>query len=232
MRIAPAAGFDELPQPSAVPPPAFTTLAAAAAGGLQHCTRGVQLRVSDDRLIGLDTQPLFAASVLEEIARWEAPPSALAAPAVAAASDAKAGGVPLEGALELAQLQLAVLLLTACNRVLVLCDGLCDRRTWELVLTAEMLARGVPDPTPPPAPVAGGTAGGGAGGAPGGASQQAAGAAAGGRPRQAPAAEHLAEVVFVHVQLPGAAPPTAAQLQALEARLDTFFASSRLRRPG
>lgn len=169
------------------PTPAFPVCAAAAAG--RHCTRGVGLRVSSDRVIGLDTQPLFSASVLEDVATgWSQPPPALAAPALAAAGDAKAAAVPFEGAQALMQLQLAALLLSTCERVLVLCDGWEDRRTWELLATAEMLCRGIPDPSlPPPSPQ---PAAAGAGGA------QAQGAAAAGaqQPRQAPPQEHLAEV--------------------------------------
>ncbi|KAL4447663.1 hypothetical protein ABPG75_004882 [Micractinium tetrahymenae] len=235
--------------------PGFPLARPAAASllpPLQHCTHGIQLRASPDRLIGLDTQPLFSASVLEEMSSggWQQPPPALAAPAVAAAGDAKAPAVPFEGVQTLAELQLAVFLLTACHRLLVLCDGEEDRRTWELLLAAEMLARGVPDPSLPPQGTAGpaGTAGAAAGSTGGGqhlhsqqsaaaaaAQQQAAAAAARGR-QAPPAAEHLAEVVLVHVQRPGgiggSQPPTAAQLEALEARLAAFFGSSRLCQPG
>lgn len=219
---------------------------------LQHCTRGIQLRASTERLIGLDTQPLFSASVLEEMSGggWQQPPAALAAPAVAAAGDAKAPAVPFEGVQALAELQLTVLLLSACHRLLVLCDGEEDRRTWELLLAAEMLARGLPDPSlPPPATAGAGSAAGMASGSgsSGGqqshalqasastsAAQQAAGVAS--KPRQSTvAAEHVAEVVFVHVQRPGgmagSQAPTAAQLEALEGRLAAFLGTSRLCHP-
>lgn len=192
----------------------------------QHCTRGITLRVSADRQVALDTQPLFSASVLADmVARWEQqPPAALAAPAVAAAGEGKAAAVPYEGVQALAQLQLAVLLLSTCHRVLVFCEGVGDgaRCTWDFMLTAEMLARGIPDPSLPPrdpqqpATVAAGAA-----------------AAAGAQPaRQAPPQEHLAEVVLVHVVAAGSGEPSAAQLQLLDRQLDAFFASSRLRRPG
>jgi protein SMG9 len=197
------------------------------------------LSASPDRLLALDTQPLFSASVLADMAScWKAPPAALAAPAVAAAGEGKAAAVPYEGVQALAQLQLAVLLLSACHRVLVFCDGWADRRTWEFLQTAEMLARGVPDPSLPPreqqpqqapatpaAGASGGAAAAGAGVGAGGAAQAAAA-------RQVPPPqEHLAEVVLVHV-LSEAAQPTPAQLQQLERRLDAFFTGSRLRRPG
>lgn len=224
---------------------------AALLPPLQHCTRGIQLRASPEHLIGLDTQPLFSASVLEEMSGggWQQAPPALAALALAAAGDAKAPAVPFEGVQALAELQLAVFLLSACHRLLVLCDGEEDWRTWELMLAAEMLARGVPDPSSLPQGAAAAThagvapGSGSAGGqhtrqqqaaAPASAQQQAAGAAA--RPRQAAAAtEHLAEVVFVHVQRPGGissgCAPTAAQLEGLEARLAAFLGSSRLCQP-
>lgn len=100
-----------LPAAGPHPSPAFPTAAAAAVAAGRHCTRGLGLRVGTGRLIGLDAQPLFSASVLEDMmAGWmDQPPSALAAPAVAAASEAKAPAVPYEGVHALAQLQLAVL---------------------------------------------------------------------------------------------------------------------------
>lgn len=320
------------PLPGAGPHPctAFPTAAAAAVAAGQHCTRGLGLRVGTSRMIGLDAQPLFSASVLERMASvWaDQPPPALAAPAAAAASDAKAPAVPYEGVQALAQLQLAVLvsrccpprslhcgpatthgrnetpmcwrrraalpscvplavqqseaataepllsrlrpanrlqLLSVCNRLLVFADGLEDRRTWEFLATAEMLARGeseplrkgrssrrqgwckgcpasapmhplaqrtgwrcltciaaplhctpagIPDPSLPPREQP-----------PAAAAQQA-------QQRQAPPQEHLAEVVLVHVLPAGQGPPTAAQLQALQQRLDAYFAGSRLCHPG
>ncbi|KAI7837555.1 hypothetical protein COHA_008570 [Chlorella ohadii] len=208
-----------LPAAGPHPSPAFPTAAAAAVAAGRHCTRGLGLRVGTGRLIGLDAQPLFSASELEDMmAGWmDQPPSALAAPAVAAASEAKAPAVPYEGVHALAQLQLAVLLLSACHRLLVFADGLEDSRTWEFLATAEMLARGVPDPSLPPREQ------------PAAAAQQAQHQPA---QRQPPPQEHLAEVVVVHVLPAGQGPPTAAQLQALEERLDAFFAGSRLCRPG
>ncbi|PRW60682.1 SMG9-like [Chlorella sorokiniana] len=209
------------PLPAAGPhsSPAFPTAAAAAVAAGRHCTRGLGLRVGAGRLIGLDAQPLFSASVLEDMmATWlDQPPPALAAPAVAAASEAKAPAVPYEGVQALAQLQLAVLLLSACHRLLVFGDGLEDSRTWEFLATAEMLTRGVPDPSLPPREQ------------PPSAAQQAQQQPA---QRQPPAQEHLAEVVLVHMLPAGQGPPTAAQLQGLERRLDALFAGSRLCRPG
>lgn len=217
-------GFDgALPAAAPLPLPAFPTAAAAATAPGRHCTRGLVLRVGAGRLIGLDAQPLFSASVLEEmLSTWDQPPPALAAPAVAAASDAKAPAVPFEGVAALAQLQLAVLLLSACHRLLVFCDGWADRRPWELIVAAEMLSRGIPDPSQPPSitqPGAAAAAGGG---------QQAASPPV----RQAPPQEHLAEVVLVHVLPEGHPPPTLAQLQQLEQQVEAYFAGSRLRRTG
>jgi hypothetical protein len=185
--------------------------------------------------------------VLEDIVGWERPPAALAAPAVAAAGEARAAAVPFEGAQALEQLQLAVLLLTACQRVLVFCGGggadggecggECCQRTWEFLLAAEMLARGIPDPSLPPRdPQQQGAAAKAAGGA----STAAAAASATGqqqgqaaRQEAPPVQEHLAEVVLLHVLPAGTSGgPTALQLQRLEQRLDAFFSSSRLRRPG
>lgn len=212
------------------PSPAFPTAASAAAAAGRHCTRGLALRVGAGRLVGLDSQPLFSASVLEDMASaWDQPPPPLAAPAAAAASDAKAAAIPFEGVQRLSELQLAVLLLSTCHRLLVFCDGLADYRTYELLAAAEMLARGVPDPSLPPRDPAPAAAGGGGSGAAPAAAQQ--------LQRQGPPPqEHLAEVVLVHV-LPAAPAgagcvPSAAQLEALEARVDAYFQGSRLRRPG
>lgn len=100
-----------LPAAGPHPSPAFPTAASAALAAGRHCTHGLGLRVGTGRLIGLDAQPLFSASVLEDMmASWpDQPPPALAAPAVAAASEAKAPAVPHEGVQALAQMQLAVL---------------------------------------------------------------------------------------------------------------------------
>lgn len=225
------AGFcGELPAAAPAPTPAFPVWR----GGAAHCTQGVTLGVSSDRMLALDAQPLFSISVLADMAtNWDSPPAALAAPAVAAAGEGKASAVPFEGVQLLAQLQLAVLLLSTCHRVLVFCDGWHDLRTWELLQTAEMLARGIPDPSlPAPAtqqsaqiPAAAGVAAGAAAAATAPASQSA---------RQAPQQEHLAEVVLVHV-VPGdgsGGAPSEAQLLLLERQVDCFFANSRLRRPG
>ena len=70
-----------------------------------------------DRQVGLDTQPLFAPSVLLELAAAPAPPAALAAPALAAAAAARAAAVPFEGVQEIQQLATAAFLLSACHLV-------------------------------------------------------------------------------------------------------------------
>ena len=132
-----------LPAAGPHPSPAFPTAAATAVAAGRHCTRGLTLRVGSGRLIGLDAQPLFSASVLEDMmATWlDQPPPALAAPAVAAASEAKAPAVPYEGVQALAQLQLAVLV-----SVSSMCRGSLNGCCLCAGTVGHALRRGLPPP--------------------------------------------------------------------------------------
>lgn len=117
----------------------------------RHCSVGVELRVSVERLILLDTQPVFSASVLADLMR---PDGSSAVPALAGEA------MSAELAHELMGLQIGLLLCSVCHVVLLVTEGLHDFSLLRLVQTVEMLKQGIPDPSLPP-PGTSGSAGGG-----------------------------------------------------------------------
>ncbi|KAJ7515037.1 hypothetical protein O6H91_23G069000 [Diphasiastrum complanatum] len=104
----------------------------------RHCTTGIELRVSAERFILLDTQPVFSASVLTDAMR----PDGSSAVSVL-------GGDTLSAELahELMALQLGVFLSSVCHVLLVVTEGLHDISLWRLMQTVEMLKQGIPDPS-------------------------------------------------------------------------------------
>ncbi|KAK9842440.1 hypothetical protein WJX81_000340 [Elliptochloris bilobata] len=130
----------------AQPEPPFAEGAPGSSGAaqLQPCTTGVDIRVSHDGMIGLDLAPVASPGVLLALLRSPAPPAGLvpaAALLVEATGSGGGGGgtVAAEALQELMALQQAAWLLRVCH------VGADDARTWRLLETAEMLARGLPD---------------------------------------------------------------------------------------
>eukprot|EP00898_Chlorokybus_atmophyticus_P003158 jgi/Chlat1/3843/Chrsp26S03976 len=116
-------------------PPPFPTSTQEAVVRAQHTTTGVDLRVTPDSCILLDTQPVMSASVLSDLLRLDTLPSE---------------AVSAENAQEIMALQvtvvkLAVFLLSTCHAVLFVSQGLEDKSLWRFMKTVEMLMLNVPD---------------------------------------------------------------------------------------
>ncbi|KAF3790739.1 Smg9 protein [Nymphaea thermarum] len=110
----------------------------------RHCTVGIELRVTSERLILLDTQPVFSPSVLAEMMR----PDGSSAVTVLTGESLSA-----EMAHELMNIQLGVFLASICNVLLVVSEGLDDVKMWHLMLTVDLLKQGIPDPSMMPSAI-------------------------------------------------------------------------------
>ncbi|CAN6486509.1 unnamed protein product [Victoria cruziana] len=104
----------------------------------RHCTVGIELRITSERLILLDTQPVFSPSVLAEMIR----PDGSSALSVLTGESLSA-----EMAHELMNIQLGIFLTSVCNILLVVSEGLHDVKMWHLMLTVDLLKQGLPDPS-------------------------------------------------------------------------------------
>ncbi|XP_078173728.1 uncharacterized protein LOC144567460 isoform X2 [Carex rostrata] len=104
----------------------------------KHCSAGIELRVSNERMILLDTQPVFSPTVLTDMIK---PDGSSAIPVLS--------GEPLSAELahELMGIQLAVFLASVCNIVLVVSEGINDFSLWQLMLTVDLLKHNIPDPS-------------------------------------------------------------------------------------
>lgn len=104
----------------------------------RHCSVGIELRMSVERFILLDTQPVFSASVLAEMMRPDG-----------SSSISVLSGEPLSAELahELMGIQLGVFLASVCHVLLLVTEGLHDNSLWRLMLTVDMLKQGIPDPS-------------------------------------------------------------------------------------
>lgn len=96
-----------------------------------HQTSGIDLHVTPERLILLDTQPLFSPSVLLELQKREAslPPDVQTH----------------ENLFELYSLRVAMLLLSSCHVVICTQDARCDPLALRTLRTAHMLRHRMPD---------------------------------------------------------------------------------------
>ncbi|KAL1320720.1 hypothetical protein HN51_065423 [Arachis hypogaea] len=130
-------GFDST-SPGMLPP--FSTQSEETRAMARHCSTGIEPRVSSERIILLDTQPVFSASVLAEMMR----PDGSSTISVITGESLSA-----ELAHEIMNIQLAVLLASICHVVLVVSDGVHDDSMWHLTLTADLLKHGIPDPSLP-----------------------------------------------------------------------------------
>ncbi|KAI5055022.1 hypothetical protein GOP47_0030167 [Adiantum capillus-veneris] len=128
-------GFDAN-SPGVLPP--FSVLSDESKAMARHCSVGVELRMSAERFILLDTQPLFSASVLTDLMR----PDGSSSISVLAGES-----LPAELAHEMMGIQLGVFLASVCHVLLLVAEGLHDISLWRLMLTVEMLKQGIPDPT-------------------------------------------------------------------------------------
>lgn len=120
--------------------PAFSILSDEVRSMARHCTLGIEPRISSERIILLDTQPVFSPSVLAETMR----PDGSSTVSVISGESLSA-----ELAHELMSIQLGILLASICNIVLVISEGVHDLNMWHLMLTVDLLKHGLPDPSSP-----------------------------------------------------------------------------------
>ncbi|XP_039139586.1 protein SMG9-like [Dioscorea cayenensis subsp. rotundata] len=104
----------------------------------RHCTMGMELRVSAERLILIDSQPVFSPSVLLDMMK---PDGLSTIPVLNGES------LPADLAHELIGIQLGVFLASVCNVLLVVSEGIHDYSMWKLMLTVDLLKHGLPDPS-------------------------------------------------------------------------------------
>lgn len=91
----------------------------------EHCTRGIDIFVTNHRLILLDVQPMLSASVMDHMIQFEKKfPSEYSS---------------TENALEIQSLQIAAFLLTVCHTVILVQDWFTDPNLLRFIQTAEML---------------------------------------------------------------------------------------------
>ncbi|XP_077525461.1 nonsense-mediated mRNA decay factor SMG9 isoform X1 [Amblyomma americanum] len=93
----------------------------------QHCTTGVDIYVTPERMVLLDTQPVLSASVMDHMIQFE--------------KKTPGGGDfhSLENAHVMQSLQMASFLMAVCHTVIVVQDWFTDPNFLRFVLTAEML---------------------------------------------------------------------------------------------
>eukprot|EP01130_Rhizamoeba_saxonica_P011622 TRINITY_DN4829_c1_g1_i1.p2 TRINITY_DN4829_c1_g1~~TRINITY_DN4829_c1_g1_i1.p2 ORF type:complete len:331 (+),score=68.92 TRINITY_DN4829_c1_g1_i1:445-1437(+) len=100
----------------------------------KHHTTGIDLKVTSERNILLDSQPLLSASILYDMYRTNHHlPNECSS---------------LENLLELESLQITLFMLSVCNVVVVVNDGnAVDMNMWKLLRTAIMIKNRIPDPS-------------------------------------------------------------------------------------
>ncbi|KAI8565243.1 hypothetical protein RHMOL_Rhmol03G0244000 [Rhododendron molle] len=133
-------GFDGT-SPGMLPP--FAIQSEETRAMAKHCTVGIEPRISAERIILLDTQPVFSPSVLAEIIRPDG---------TSTISVLSGDSLSAELAHELMSIQLGVFLASVCHIVLVVSEGVHDTNLWRLMLTVDLLKHGLPDPSSPAVP--------------------------------------------------------------------------------
>ncbi|KAK8970347.1 hypothetical protein KSP40_PGU008922 [Platanthera guangdongensis] len=128
-------GFDGS-SPGMLPP--FATQSDEIRAMAKHCTTGVELRISTERFILLDVQPLFSPSVLVDMMRPDG---------TSAISVLNGESLSADLAHELMGIQLGVFLASICNILFVVSEGIHDFSMWEHMLTVDMLKHNIPDPS-------------------------------------------------------------------------------------
>ncbi|KAJ9546186.1 hypothetical protein OSB04_025893, partial [Centaurea solstitialis] len=128
-------GFDGT-SPGMLPP--FPIEAVETKAMAKHCTVGIEPRITSERIILLDTQPVYSPSVLAEMIRPDG-----------SSTISVLGGEPLPAELahELMSIQLGVLLTSICHIILVVSEGVHDNNMWHLMATVDLLKHSIPDPS-------------------------------------------------------------------------------------
>ncbi|KAG8094095.1 hypothetical protein GUJ93_ZPchr0012g19963 [Zizania palustris] len=122
--------------PGMLPP--FATQTEEIKATAKHCTTGIDIRISNERVILLDTQAVFSPSILIDMMK---PDGSSAIPVLS--------GDPLSADLahEFMGIQLGVFLASVCNILLVVSEGINDLTMWDLMLTVDLLKHNIPDPS-------------------------------------------------------------------------------------
>ncbi|KAF7838734.1 protein SMG9-like [Senna tora] len=128
-------GFDSS-SPGMLPP--FSIESDDTRAMARHCSMGIEPRISSERIILLDTQPVFSTSVLAEMMR----PDGSSTVSVLSGESLSA-----EVAHELMGTQLAVLLASICHILLVVSEGVHGASMWQLMFTVDLLKHGISDPS-------------------------------------------------------------------------------------
>ncbi|PIN23503.1 hypothetical protein CDL12_03751 [Handroanthus impetiginosus] len=129
-------GFDPS-SPGMLPP--FGIESEETRATARHCTVGIEPRISSERIILLDTQPVYSPSVLAEMIR----PDGSSTVSVISGESLSA-----ELAHEMMSIQLGVLLASICHIIIVVSDGgVMDATMWDLMSTVDLLKHGIPDPS-------------------------------------------------------------------------------------
>ncbi|CAL9060751.1 uncharacterized protein LOC135643000 [Musa acuminata AAA Group] len=128
-------GFDGS-SPGMLPP--FATHSDETRAMAKHCTTAIELRVSAERLILLDAQPIFSPSILVDMMRPDGS---------SAISVLNGEALSADLAHELLGVQLGVFLASVCNVLLVVSEGIHEFNMWQLMLTVDLLKHGIPDPS-------------------------------------------------------------------------------------
>ncbi|CAI9302221.1 unnamed protein product [Lactuca saligna] len=128
-------GFDAT-SPGMLPPFPIESMETKAMS--RHCTVGIEPRITSERIILLDTQPVYSPSILSEMIR----PDGSSTISVLSGEP-----LPAELAHELMSIQLGVLLTSICHIVLVVSEGVHDNNMWRLMATVDLLKHSIPDPS-------------------------------------------------------------------------------------
>ncbi|KAL4557262.1 hypothetical protein LXL04_035435 [Taraxacum kok-saghyz] len=128
-------GFDAT-SPGTLPPFPIESMETKALA--KHCTVGIEPRITSERIILLDTQPVYSPSVLADMIRPDG-----------SSTISVLGGEPLPAELahELMSIQLGVLLTSICHIILVVSEGVHDNNMWRLMATVDLLKHSIPDPS-------------------------------------------------------------------------------------
>lgn len=97
-----------------------------------HCTNGVSVYITNERVILLDTQPVLSASVMDRIIQYE---------------KKLIGGqeyTSTENALQMQSLQVASFLMAVCHTIILVQDWFTDANLLRFVQSAEMLKPATP----------------------------------------------------------------------------------------
>ncbi|KAK3226011.1 hypothetical protein Dsin_005873 [Dipteronia sinensis] len=137
-------GFDEsspvMPPPFAPP---FAILSEETRAMSRHSTCGIEPRISAERLILLDTQPVFSSSILAELMRPDGSStiSVLTVESLSAELAHQLMGIQDSSSL------LFFWLPPICHILLVVSEGVHDSNMWRLMSTVDLLKHDIPDPS-------------------------------------------------------------------------------------